>query len=189
MGQDLKKLLENASELESQKLRSGHKSRFEKRLSDELPRVKKRIPMLRIAASIAIVVSLAVSGFLFLDSDQSGGMASTDTPNKINSMSDISPDLKKVEDFYLTHINYQISKIKMTEENKVVMATYLAQLGDLQKEYEGMLSQLDGDEVSEEAIDALIKNLQSRLKLMYQLKAQLKNLEELNTQDNERNQA
>lgn len=187
MGQDLKKLFENAPTLETQKLLSGHKARFEDRLEEELPIAKKTsFSLLKIAASVAIVVSLTVSGFLFLNNGNSQGIAGNDdSPKKINSMADISPDLKKMEDFYLNHINYQMSKIKMTDENKVILTTYLAQLGELQKEYDNTIASLEGDEVSEETIDALINNLQSRLKLMYQLKAQLKTLENLNTQRNE----
>ena len=105
MGQDIKKLFDEAPETVTKKLSKGHKSRFEDRLELEFPKQKPSFSMMRIAASVALVVSLGFSGFYYFSSVD----VSTNT---INSMADISPDLKKVEDYYLTHINFNSQKLK-----------------------------------------------------------------------------
>ena len=74
-------------EQEIQEMSSGHKARFESRLEDELPKTKPSFSMLKIAASIAIIVSLAVSGYLFLETDTSGNIAGNDdSPKKIMTL-------------------------------------------------------------------------------------------------------
>ena len=183
MGQDIKKLFDEAPEMISRELPKGHKSRFEDRLELEFPKQKSSFSMMRIAASVALIVSLGFSGFYYFSSVD-------ESTNTINSMADISPDLKKVEDYYLTHINYQFSKIKITDENREVLEGYFVEMGALQESYKNTMATLDDEkEISEETINALIENLQMRLKLMYQLKAQLKEINNLNTQENESNKA
>jgi hypothetical protein len=183
MGQDIRKLFKETLDVGSKKIPKGHKSRFEVKLEKELPipmtiGKKSSFAIMKIAASIALVVSLSLSGYFYLSVEDSS------TP--INSMADISPDLKKVEDYYLTHINYQFSKIKITKENRAFLETYFSELGILQEAYKSTIAKIDSEaEVSEETIDGLIENLQSRLKLMFQLKAQLKKMNSLNKQENE----
>jgi hypothetical protein len=181
MGQDIKKLFEDAPEMVSRVMPKGHKSRFESRLEEEFPKKKRSFSMLKIAASIAIVLSLGISGYNYFSFEEPS--------YKINSMADISPDLKKVEDYYLTHINYQFSKIKITDQNRTFLEAYFVELGQLQESYNNSITAIDSEEISEETINALIDNLQSRLKLMYQLKAQLKKIDNFNKQQDESNKA
>lgn len=169
-------------------LPNNHRNNFEQLLQKELhQKTKNNYTFLKIAASVLLLISLSFTGYQLFNSDVSQDVVQTkDEPsNKINSLADISPDLKKIEDYYLMHINYQLSKIKITDENRIVLDTYLVQLGELQEEYNNSIAEIDSDEISEETINALIDNLQMRLKLMYQLKAQLKKIENLNKQENE----
>ncbi|MBV1888182.1 MAG: hypothetical protein KUG51_02715 [Urechidicola sp.] len=183
MGQDIKKLFDEAPEMVARELPKGHKSRFEERLEEEFPKQKPSFSWMNIAASIAIIISLGITGFNYFSNEDTVG-------NGINSMADISPDLKKVEDYYLSHINYQFSKIKITDENRSVLEGYFVEMGALQESYVSTMATIDSEkEISEETINALIENLQMRLKLMYQLKAQLKKLDNLNTPENESNKA
>jgi len=181
MAQDIKKLFENAPEMVVKELPKDHVNRFESRLNQEFTKEKSSFSFLKIAASIVLIMSLGLSTYYFFPYDNSS--------DKINTMADISPDLKKVEDYYLTHINYQIAKIKRTDENSGFLDAYFVQLGKLQEKYNQSIATLNTDEISEETIDALIENLQTRLKLIYQLKAQLKKIENLNKQKNENNEA
>lgn len=183
MGQDIRKLFEEAPEMVSREIPKGHKNRFETRLDEEFPKKKPTFFFMKIAASIALVLSLGFSGYYYFNTIESNA-------TQINSMADISPDLKKVEDYYLTHINYQFSKIKITDENRAFLDAYFDELGTLQESYKKVIATIDTEEeISEETIDALIGNLQSRLKLMYKLKAQLKKLDNLNKQQDESNKA
>ena len=112
---DIREKIKNETTM--QELPKDHRELFEQRLKKEFP--KKRAINLRfmqIAASIMILLSLGIAGYQFSKSDVPEEIVQKDlvTVKKINSMADISPDLKKVEDYYLTSINYQIAKIKIS---------------------------------------------------------------------------
>ncbi len=166
----------------------NHREIFKKRLEEEMhENSKSRFQFLKIAASIVIIMSLGIIAYQFDYSGNSQEITQTEgePEKKINSMADISPDLKKVEDYYLTHINYQIAKLKITDENREFLEAYFVELGKLQTAYNRSIAELNSDEISEETINSLIDNLQMRLKLVYQLKSQLKKINNLNKQENE----
>ena len=164
------------------KLTNNHREIFEQRLQMKLHKKPKNDYMfLKIVASVLILLSLGFLSYQFFESNISKEVVQTEKENdkRINSIADISPDLKKVEDFYLTQINYQISKIKITDENKDLLEVYLSQLSELQQEYDDLNIRLSVNEVNEKTIDALIENLQLRLQLLRQLKKKLKIIETL----------
>lgn len=169
-------------------LPANHREIFKKRLQEEVQEnSQNKFQFLKIAASILIIMSIGIIGYKFDFSGDSQEIVQSEKEpeKKINSMADISPDLKKVEDYYLTHINYQIAKIKITDENRAFLDAYFTELGKLQDTYNRSISELNSDEISEETIDLLIENLQMRLKLIYQLKARLKKIDNLNKKENE----
>ena len=47
----------------------------------------------------------------------------------------VSPELKKVEDYYLASINAELAKIEYTPETKELFDSYINRLGELTKEY------------------------------------------------------
>jgi len=174
-------------------LPKNHRSSFEQRLQNELhQKSKPNYSFLKIAASIIIVISLGLASQQFFKTESPKEIVDTSNKSvkKINSMADISPNLKKIEDFYLTRINYQMAKITITDENRELFEVYLSQLGELQKEYEGLNLELSNKkEISEVTIDALIENLQLRLQLMRQLKKKLELIENIKIEENENKQA
>ncbi len=186
---DLREKLKNEKVMKS--LPKDHRNSFDQLLQKELhQKPKNNFKLLKIAASIILIFSLGFTGYKFFERDVSQEVVKIkDAPDKkINSMADISPDLKKVEDFYLTRINYQISKITITDENKDLLEVYLAELSDLQQKYENLKMQLNTDELNEEVIDGMIENLQLRLQLLRQLKKKLDIIENLKIQQYENNQ-
>ena len=169
-------------------LPKDHRNRFEQLLQKELYQSsKKNYTFLKIAAAVLIIFSLGIVGNQFFNSSDPQGFVQTEgvSEKNVKSMVDISPDLKRVEDFYLTRINYQISKITITDENKELLEVYLAELSNLKQEYDNLKMQLNNDEISEEVIDGLIENLQLRLQLLRQLKKKLEIIEKLKIQQNE----
>ncbi len=181
---DLRDIIKNENKMKE--LSNNHRGIFEKKLKKEFQNdTGNRIRILKIAASVLFLLTLGISGYEFYnnieDTDQ-------DKTKKFNSMSDISPDLKKVEDYYLTHINYQLSKIKITDENRDLLEVYLSQLSVLQKEYSDLSMRLNTKEVNEETIDAMIENLQLRLQLLRQLKKKLEIIKNFKTKENESKQ-
>ena len=173
-------------------LPNNHRNSFEQRLQSKLhQKPKYNYSFLKIAASIIIIIGLGLASQQFFKTDNPKEIVDTSDKavNKINSLSDISPNLKKVEDFYLTQINYQIAKIAITDENRDLLEVYLLQLSVLQKEYNNLNTQLSINKVSEKIVNALIENLQLRLQLMRQLKKKLEIIENIKSEENENKQA
>jgi len=187
---DLREKIKNDKMM--RELPNNHRDLFEQRLKKELhQKSKSYYTFMKVAASILMLVSLGFAGYQFFNTDIPQEIVQTEekSSNKINSLADISPDLKKVEDYYLIQINYQIAKIKITDENKDLLELYLLQLSVLQQEYEDLNLLLNTDEISEDTIEALIENLQLRLQLLKQLKKKLEIIENLNSKENESKQA
>ena len=98
------------------------------------------------------------------------------------SLGDLSPDLKKVEEYYITGINLQLASLKINSENKDLVDGFMKQLGILDKEYKRLSTELNKEGPNEATITALIDNLKLRLELLFKLKNKLN---ELKKQENE----
>ena len=94
----------------------------------------------------------------------------------MKSLGDISPDFKKVEDYYLANINIELSKVKQTPENKELFDGYVMRLAELNQEYKRLSVELTDHGPNELTVSALIDNLKLRLNLLYRLKEQLNDL-------------
>jgi hypothetical protein len=99
------------------------------------------------------------------------------------TMGDLSPDLKKVEDYYLTGINVQLASLQITNENKVLIDGYMQRLSELDNEYTILNGELNEVGPTEATITALIDNLKMRLELLFKLKNKLKELKNQNNED------
>ncbi len=173
-------------------LPNNHRKIFEKLLQKELhQKTKRNFTFLKVAASVILLIGLSFTGYHLFNSNVSQEVVITKdkSGNKIHSMADISPDLKKVEAYYLTQINYQLAKITITDENRDLLEVYLSQLSDLQKEYNNLNTQLNPNEINEDTLDALIENLQLRLQLLRQLKNKLEIIENSKRKKDETKQA
>jgi hypothetical protein len=92
------------------------------------------------------------------------------------SLEEFSPELKKVENYYLTAINFEMANLNVTDGNKVILQEYFRKMNSLTNEYKLQSEQLEIDKIDEELINNLIDNLQMRLQLMIELKNELKKL-------------
>ncbi|WP_435412215.1 hypothetical protein [Psychroserpens mesophilus] len=184
MAQDLRHLFENEKNDSQLKMSEGHEARFIKKLDNALPEdtsIKKRFSILKIAASIVVLIGLAFTAYKF--SQQPKAIENTVVENEnqtkedqLKSLGDISPDLKKVEDYYLANINLELSKIKQTPENKELFDGYVIRLAELNQEYKRLSVELTQNGPNELTVSALIDNLKLRLNLLYRLKEQLHDL-------------
>ncbi len=182
MAQDLRDLFKDQSNDSQTKMSEGHEARFLQKLDEALPQEKKSSNRwyLNIAASIVVVLGISYGvvkatggGDLTVDPPtvvDGGG----DTKTDITTLGDLSPDLKKVEDYYLASINLELSKIQLTPENKELFDGYISRLEELNKEYDRLTLELTDNGANELTIDALINNLKLRLNLLYRLKEKLK---------------
>jgi hypothetical protein len=192
MAQDIRDLFQKEqSKNHGEKMSSGHEKRFLKKLDAELPVKKTRnIFWLQIAASVIIVFGLSYGMFTYFNNAQdpvkvADTNTTPETPTK--SLGDISPDLKKVEDYYLANINLELSKVKLTPENKELIDGYISRLEELNKEYKRLSVELTESGPNELTVNALITNLKFRLNLMYRLKEQLQMLNETKQDQNKSN--
>lgn len=181
MSQDLRKLFENDREKEF-KMKPGHEDRFLQKLDKELPLHKRRNWQIwSIAASVAILLAV---GVYTLKPDGSREIPTTIVETENNNpntntgitMGDLSPDLKKVEQYYVGQINLELASLEISEENKAVVDQFMRQLNDLNKEYVGLNQELNELGPNDQTISALIKNLQLRLQLLHKLNTTLNNL-------------
>lgn len=178
MAQDIRKLFENENKLNKHQMPEGHEKRFLNKLDEALPAdsVKRSsFSFMRMAASVVILIGLSFGAYKFFETPTVEPKQQK-VATKMKSLGDISPDLKKVEDYYLANINLELSKVKLTPENKELFDGYVVKLEELNKEYERLSIELTENGPNELTVSALIDNLKLRLNLLYRLKEQLQDL-------------
>ncbi len=185
MAQDIRELFKDDKITEG-KMPNNHEERFLEKLDKALPEQKSRTSKFRyfqIAASVVVLFGLSFGAFKYFQSPVkiTPTVVTTKEPVETKTLGDVSPGLKKVEDYYLASINLELSKAKYTPETKDVFDRYLLQLDELDKEYKRLSLELTESGPGELTINALIDNLKLRLNLMYRLRAQLKELNTSNT--------
>lgn len=176
MSQDLRKLFKEQREKEKHSLGQGHEERFLERLELELPTIKKpAFGWFKIAASVIVLISLGFFAYKQLKSEANFEPAVVETELEQEnsnglSLGDLSPDLKKVETYYIANINLEISKLEVSDDTEALISSYMKQLNDLNNEYQRLNQELNELGPNDQTIAALIQNLQLRLKLLLQLK-------------------
>lgn len=187
MAQDIKDLLKK-EQLHIQKgLSDGHEARFLERLEAELPQeemvTKRSFVFYKIAAAVVLLVSISVlmyqqlSDGTIITTDE---IVNTDTKENqepsLKSLGDVSPDLKKIEDYYVASINYELTQVEVSGIGKQLFESYMKQLSQLNEDHKVLQKELTDIGPNEQTINAMIDNLQFRLKLLYQLKEKLNEL-------------
>lgn len=178
MAKDIRKLFDADNKLSNDRMPAGHEVRFLNKLETGLPEQKAtKFNWLSIAASVVVFLGLGFGAFqLFNPAGNIGtSVVEVETP-ETKTLGDISPDLKKIEDYYVANINLELSKMKLTPENKELFDSYISQLENLKEEYNNLSLELTENGPDELTIDALISNLKFRLNLMHRLKNQLNKL-------------
>ncbi len=185
MAQDIREWFKNDA-VSGENMPENHQARFLEKLDKAMP-VAKRNPFswLQVAASIVVLFGLGFGAFKFFEAPpvESDNNVATTPVVTTKSLGDISPGLKKVEDYYLASINLELSKIEYTPETKELFDGYLSQLNELDKEYKRLSVELTEMGPSELTVNALIDNLKLRLNLLYRLRNQIKSLKTSNTND------
>lgn len=191
MAQDLRELMKETKE-EGPELREGHQSRFQDRLAKALPEQEKNEHKggstslsLHFFLKIAAVLILAGGIVWFVgknsstDTDPEMVSTETDLQEKEDAavqLSDLSPQFKKVEDYYLASINVELARLEITDENKELVDAFLKQLAALDAEYARLNKEITESGISEEMINAMVENLKLRLELLSKLKKKLSEL-------------
>ncbi|MFK5974523.1 MAG: hypothetical protein QM485_14735, partial [Flavobacteriaceae bacterium] len=173
MGQDIRGLFEEDRKTKKFHLKQGHKKRFLERLKKELPKQNKsQFLFLRVAASVLVIISIGM--YTYSTYRKESGITTTivdkDDPAKVGqsiSLADLSPDLKKIENYYMANINLELSKLQISNRNKTMVDDFMYRLSELNQEYKKLNIELNQIGPNDQTITALIKNLQLRLQLLH----------------------
>jgi hypothetical protein len=192
MARDLRKLFKEEQKGEQFVMAEGHEKRFMDRLAKELPEQRKSpFFILKIAATILVLIS--IGAFYIMNGveseipptivDKNPGV---ETQNGI-SLGDLSPDLKKIENYYVANINLELSKLNVSGDNKALVDSYMDRLAELNLEYQNLNAELNQIGPNDQTISALIKNLQLRLQLLQKLKEKLNEVQSSKNEQYETN--
>ncbi len=211
MAKDIRKLFEQERNRPQASLPKGHEDRFLQRLEKELPQKKNRRQRsiwLRVAAASLLLLCIGWGSYYAWKHSQSTPEVATiatdaskapGNPAKTNispeasakkqlTLSDISPDLKKVETYFISSIKGELASLKVSEEEQEMVDAYLTKIKELGKEYDNLNQELNTIGVNDMTITALIENLKLRLQLLQRLKKNLnyskKDTYEKKTSDN-----
>lgn len=175
MAQDLRNLFEKDKSAQRAKMSQGHEARFLEKLDKELPVEKKSsgFSFLNIAASVVVLLGLSFGAYKYFKAPPIIEPEKEVVGTDLKTLGDVSPDLKKVEDYYLASINLELSKVELTPQNKELFDGYVLRLQELNKEYDKLLEELNENGPNSVTLDALIENLKLRLNLVMRLKDKL----------------
>lgn len=204
MAQDIRKMFQEDTTLPS-KPPKGHQKRFEARLEEALPQENKKdsgrmFYFLRIAAVLVVVLGIS---FFFLNREgEIGGEQLTDSPvetetesaeeipvTKEYQLSDVSPEFKKIEDYYLASLNMELAKLDVNDSNKELIDSFMTQLAGLDREYQKLNAEINETGLTEGTIEAMVSNLQLRLDLLYKLKNKINDINQSKIKENENHRA
>lgn len=179
MAQDLRDLMKQKQNDQKLHMSAGHQERFLNKLDSALPETKehKSFNFWSIAASVVVLLGLSYGAMTFFNESQVIDTPAKVETTKLTSLGDVSPELKKVEDYYLASINLQLANIDLTPENKELFDGYLLKLEELNKEYQNLSIELTENGPNALTIDALINNLKLRLNLLIRMQEQLQDLD------------
>jgi len=181
MAQDLRELFKEEND-KRYPMKDGHEERFLELLDKELPlRRKSTFYFIKIAASVLVLFSLGIYTYINYKSDtlQQPAVVENEAGNtKVQgySLGDLSPELKKIENYYVANINLELSRLEVSNENKAMVDDYMRRLSELDEEYKRLNIELNEIGPNDQTITALIKNLQLRLQLLQKLKEKLNQL-------------
>lgn len=187
MARDLRKLFEKEREQKKFSMKKGHEDRFFAKLEKEMPNdlPKKKVFSLWMQVAASVVVAVALSFYYFISDENTSGpngkvtVVDNDHPNgdvQGISLGDLSPDLKKIETYYITTINLQLAELADDPVNKDLVDSYMERLAELNTEYHRLNQELNELGPNDQTISALINNLQLRLQLLQKLKTKLNQL-------------
>ncbi len=192
MGQDIRELLKNNSfvEKDNEYLTPGHEMRFLDRLNESFPQPEKKSKIVLfnntfskyyVAASLVLIFLLGSYTFFDLQQNDFSTVLKQESNKSQLNLADVSPEFKKIEDYYLASINVELASLQVNSSNKKLLDTFMEQLSKLDEEYQLLQQDLKNEADLNIAIDALIQNLQLRLDLLQEFK------EDLNTKNEQQN--
>lgn len=191
MAQDIRDLLKQDPQEEKATLSAGHEQKFAQLLEERLPANRK--PAFLWLKVAAIGIMLLGIGYVLVTNINSNpevqiageGTEQTESENNQETnkgLADLSPEFKKLEDYYTQSITMGIASLEITPENQELIDGYMKRLADLDKEYKRLNAELVNVGPSDQTVNALIDNLKLRLDLLFKLKNKLRELKSANNE-------
>ena len=177
MRQNLKQKFEEERSIDHNR-RKDHEDIFIQKLYEELPSKKSvRFYQLRIAASIVILLGIGSVFYILFNTPYNNDKELT-----AFTLKNISPDLERIENFYVTNINNSLLEIQSTKNNLAFVTRYMNRYSILKNEYTFLIKEMNDEGPNTQSISGLINNLKLQLELLQELKEELtpvkKNLNE-----------
>jgi len=169
----------------SYKMSKGHEKQFEQRLDEEF-RKNSNTGFGIIYKLVAVAIIAVLSSVLVIN--QFNLVPENESENTIQSsaigLGDVSPDLKTIEDYYLTSIKLELATLETTQDHESMVNSYLEELKIINEAYKELEQDLNEFGVTEDIVNAMIDNLQLRLELLQDLKQKLNQLNKKQNEDN-----
>lgn len=129
-------------------------------------------PFIGIAASLAVLISLALG---FQMNKKNDGLAG------------VSPEMASTQQFYTTTIQKELRKIekRQTPATKVLIGDAMAQMEKLESEYAKLQKDLVASGDDSRVIYAMINNFQNRINLLKKVLEQIEHIEQLKQKSHE----
>lgn len=153
---------------------NNHAERFLAKLNKQAitnkpkPKVRKLwLPIIGIAASIILLVSLAIGNNSY---------------SEITGLASVSPEMAKTESFFTATISAELKKLEASSnsETRLLIKDAMVQLNRLEAEYKILITDLIESGQDQRVIYAMISNFQNRIEVLENTLKQIEHVKELN---------
>lgn len=178
MGQDLRELFKENKEENFCEPPKGHRKRFHARLKKNFTSKERKSQSYLYWVAASLVLLVAIGNLTLKIGVGNIEKVVSAEPEKFDTvyLSDVSPEYKKVENYYLAAIHTELAQLNITKENKALIDSFMEQLAELDKEYKRLNKELKVVGVNEQTVSVLIENLKLRMDLLFKLKNKLSEL-------------
>ena len=165
----------------------GHTNRFLDRLNNDAiasateteTNSQKPVYFLNWKRAISVaaiaVLFISIGSFLYTEDDTKADLAS------------VSPEMEQTQSFFVSTLNQELQTLKSFDspEAKLLVDDALNQIDILEKQYEGLKTDLVESGNDKRVIYAMITNFQNRIELLQEVIIKIEEIKDLNNTQNE----
>jgi uncharacterized protein YsxB (DUF464 family) len=152
----------------------GHQERFLKKLGTKK---RKKTINFRLSIPVAAAILILFGLFITFSNDIFQG----------EEMAEISPEVKETQIYFTSIIEKELAKVEKedTPETRVLIKDALVSMEELEKDYEKLTAELLKNGENKKIIHAMITNLQTRIRFLEEVMANIENIKKLKEQHHE----
>jgi hypothetical protein len=167
MKRDIRGLFNNEDELEAKQLPGNHRAEFLKKLHKPHKPMQKTLGMLRLIA-VLFIACFVIFNVLEMD-------AKKPEPSTL-----IIAQIETIETEYLKDIETEWQNFVAIAEDEILVERFRKKLKELDTDYQDISKQFKSDANNILVIEALVDNLQTRLRILKDIQAHIKILNQKN---------